>query len=101
MEVDGEAGEAGEAAEATVAAIAPAVPSSLVRPPFDKCIAEIVELLMEDLFGETAAAKEVKRKKKHTAKKKKNQESYRRLHLALSCYSIIVADPTSRNGFRI
>lgn len=36
-----------------------AVPSSLVKPPFDGCIPEIVELLMEDLFGESAAAKEV------------------------------------------
>lgn len=42
-----------------VARQAPAVPSSLVKPHFDACIPEIVELLMEDLFGESAAAKEV------------------------------------------
>ncbi|MEM7519192.1 MAG: hypothetical protein AAF368_19985, partial [Planctomycetota bacterium] len=41
--------------------VAPAVPSSLVKPSFDACIPEIVELLMEDLFGESAAAKEVSR----------------------------------------
>ena len=44
---------------AAAAKVVPAVPSSLVKPPFDACIPEIVELLMEDLFGETAAAKEV------------------------------------------
>lgn len=65
MDVDGEdstaaatATEAGAEAK-VVAAVAPAVPSSLVKPHFDACIPEIVELLMEDLFGESAAAKEV------------------------------------------
>lgn len=50
-----------EAAPAIVGAgaVVPAVPGSLVKPAFDACIPEIVELLMEDLFGETAAAKEV------------------------------------------
>ncbi|CAM9407566.1 unnamed protein product [Choristocarpus tenellus] len=38
--------------------MAPAEVSSLVRPPFDTCVGEIAELLMEDLFGETASAKE-------------------------------------------
>lgn len=65
MDVDGEdntatATGAGAEAEAKAAAVvAPAVPSSLVKPPFDACIPEIVELLMEDVFGESAAAKEV------------------------------------------
>lgn len=62
MDVDGEDGTAMAAATApakAVAVVAPAVPSSLVKPPFDACIPEIVELLMEDLFGESAAAKEV------------------------------------------
>ena len=65
MDVDGEdntgpatATETGAEAKA-VAVVVPAVPSSLVKPPFDACIPEIVELLMEDLFGESAAAKEV------------------------------------------
>lgn len=40
--------------------VAPAVLSSLVRPPFDACIPEIVELMMDDLFGESASAKEAK-----------------------------------------
>lgn len=66
MDVDGEIEEnstatatAAGAATKVVAVIAPAIPSSLVKPPFDACIPEIVELLMEDLFGESAAAKEV------------------------------------------
>ena len=40
--------------------VAPAVLSSLVRPHFDACIAEVVELMMDDLFGESASAKEAK-----------------------------------------
>lgn len=52
--------EEGTTDEAQSSAVAPAVPLSLVRPPFDACIPEVVELLMEDLFGETAAAKEVR-----------------------------------------
>lgn len=40
--------------------VAPAVLSSLVRPPFDACIPEIAELMMDDLFGESASAKEAK-----------------------------------------
>lgn len=58
MEVEGEEGTKVETQSSS--AVVPAVPSSLVRPPFDACIPEIVELLMEDLFGETAAAKEVR-----------------------------------------
>lgn len=57
MNVEG--GDAEEAAPTAVTMTVPAVPSSLVRPSFDACIPEIVELLMEDLFGESAAAKEV------------------------------------------
>ncbi|CAN0538062.1 unnamed protein product, partial [Ectocarpus sp. 12 AP-2014] len=48
-----------DAHESSAAAlVVPAVPSSLVKPSFDACIPEVVELLMEDLFGESAAAKE-------------------------------------------
>lgn len=55
MDVDGEAPvEAGDRV-----GVVPALPSSLVRPPFDACIPQIVELLMDDLFGEIATAKEV------------------------------------------
>lgn len=61
MAVEGEDGQvADEDAPAARVAVAPAIPSSLVRPAFDACIPGIVELLMEDLFGETAAAKEVR-----------------------------------------
>lgn len=59
MDVDGEGAEVTGAESTAIAAVAPAVVSSLVRPPFDACIPEVVELLMEDLFGESAAAKEV------------------------------------------
>lgn len=68
MDVDGEdrsvtasaaAASTGAGHVAEAAQVVPAVPSSLVKPPFDACIPEIVELLMEDLFGESAAAKEV------------------------------------------
>lgn len=55
MDVDEEAPvEAGDRVD-----VVPALPSSLVRPPFDACIPEIVGLLMDDLFGEIATAKEV------------------------------------------
>lgn len=59
MDVDGEGAASTAAAATVIAAVAPAVSSSLVKPPFDACIPEVVELLMEDLFGESAAAKEV------------------------------------------
>ncbi|CAN0535193.1 unnamed protein product, partial [Ectocarpus sp. 12 AP-2014] len=51
MDVDSEESSA-------AALVVPAVPSSLVKPSFDACIPEVAELLMEDLFGESAAAKE-------------------------------------------
>lgn len=55
MDIDEEAQvDAGDRVE-----VVPAIPSSLVRPPFDACIPQIVELLMDDLFGEIAAAKDV------------------------------------------
>ena len=52
--------EASAGAVADRMEVVPAIPSSLVKPPFDACIPHIVELLMEDLFGEIAAAKEVR-----------------------------------------
>lgn len=59
MEVEEEENRAAVESATGSSGVVPAVPSSLVRPTFDACIPEIVELLMEDLFGETAAAKEV------------------------------------------
>lgn len=56
-EMDADGGT--EASGSTLATV-PAVLSSLVRPSFDACIAEIAELLMDDLFGESAIAKEVR-----------------------------------------
>ncbi len=53
------AASTGAGCVSVAAKVVPAVPSSLVKPPFDACIPEIAELLMEDLFGESAAAKEV------------------------------------------
>ncbi|CAM9560242.1 unnamed protein product, partial [Ectocarpus sp. 13 AM-2016] len=52
MDVDGEESSA-------AALVVPAMQSSLVKPSFDACIPEVVELLMEDLFGESAAAQDV------------------------------------------
>ncbi|CBJ27113.1 conserved unknown protein [Ectocarpus siliculosus] len=71
VHVDGEESSA-------AASVVPAVPSSLVKPSFDACIPEVVGLLIEDLFGESAAAKEAQGAKIASSKIKeaKGQKAY-------------------------
>ncbi|CAN0258725.1 unnamed protein product [Ectocarpus sp. 6 AP-2014] len=77
MDVDGEESSA-------AALVVPAVPSSLVKPSFDACIPEVVELLMEDLFGESAAAKEAQGANVASSKMKeaKGQKAYDSFEIA-------------------
>ncbi|CAM9433513.1 unnamed protein product, partial [Discosporangium mesarthrocarpum] len=65
-------------------AVASAGVSPLVRPPFDLCIGEIVELLMEDLFGESAASKEAEGHNVGQAKLKEAKGNK-----ALDCFEIL------------
>ncbi|CAN0097927.1 unnamed protein product, partial [Ectocarpus sp. 12 AP-2014] len=74
-----------DAHESSAAAlVVPAVPSSLVKPSFDACIPEVVELLMEDLFGESAAAKEAQGANVASSKMKeaKGQKAYDSFEIA-------------------
>ncbi|CAN0297211.1 unnamed protein product, partial [Ectocarpus fasciculatus] len=77
MDVDGEESSA-------AALVVPALPSSLVKPSFDACIPEVVELLMEDLFGDSAAAKEAQGANVASSKMKeaKGQKAYDSFEIA-------------------